>query len=346
MGPGETSQGLAVGRYLAQKGAEVSFIVLQKEVLRFVGDQFEAEYIADPEEVKNRIDKRNYDFVLLCNSKMFRESKSFQLESPPNKPFVASLDSNWLFDQPDKYPCIAWIDQIFLNFPKQVYLNGLKENGGNFSIPSEIRNKIFNVGLIPSYDAPSQKSIEEVRKELEIAADQKLIFAYIGSGTTSRSDFYDKCIAIFDGVCESDNKVKILFVQYSGSEKKWLLPQSRDALSGDRFYNYLAAADLVFQHQGLGTLEQAISASVPVIANVNKPDPSETCNAHAWEVEPFQRAGLCKMHYYTDENSAIINSIQELLFSGKAIDKMSLSQSHQFNHGEEKLYEKIADTLK
>lgn len=340
MGPGETSQGLAVGKYLASKGDKVSFVVLQKEVLSFVGDLFEAEYIVDPEEVKKRIDKNKYDFVLLCNSKMFRESKNFQSESPLNKPFVASLDSNWLFDQPDKYPYVGWADQIFLNFPEQVYENGLRENGGNFFINDDVKEKIFNVGLIPSYDVPSQESIEKVRKELEIKAGQKLIFAYIGSGTTSRKDFYDKCIAVFDGVSEADDKIKILFVQYSGPQKNWLLPQSKDSLSSDKFYNYLAAADLVFQHQGLGTLEQAISASVPVIANVNKPDPTEICNAHAWEVTPFEKAGLCKMHYFTDDNSDIIKSIEGLLYSDAGAN-MAKEQRANHSKGEEKIYEKI-----
>lgn len=341
MGPGETSQGLAVGKFLKAAGETVSFIVLQEELLSFIGSDFSSSFISESTEIKNKIDKDNFDFVLLCNSKMFRGDRVFQDTPPINKPIVATLDSNWLFNQPEKYSIIKWADHYFLNFPQIVFENGLVKNGGRYQIPTGIMSRIVNTGLIPSYEKPNKDIIQETRKRLNINFDQKLIFAYIGSGTTKRGDFYKKCTSIFNSLYEKyDNRIKIIFVQYCGPSYEWLAPQSSRPLNSSEFYNYLAASDLVFQHQGLGTLEQAISANIPVIANVNRPAINEKVNAHAWEVEPFQRSGLCKMHYYDDSIFEIVSSIEALIF-GKEGELMSELQSRNSSSGENIIYKEI-----
>ena len=254
---------------------------------------------------------------------------------------VFSLDSNWLFNQPEKYPFVKWLDRIFLNFPEAVFANGLAENGGPYTIPEVTMKKIVNVGLIPSYTPLEPSAKREIRAELGLTEAQKLIFIYIGSGTTLRRDFHDKCLDLVDALADKYGETaKVLFVQYEGPDKAILLPESRSLLQGDQFYKYLASADLVFQHQGLGTLEQAISAQVPVIANVNNPAPDEKYNAHAWEVAPFEKAGLCKMHYYNDENSDILESIDRLLAS-EAGTEMKTAQKSQFSKGEESLLNHI-----
>lgn len=342
MGPGETSQGAALGKYLLNKGENVSFVLLLEENRHFV-ENFNCPLVVtnNGDEIKSMISHGNFDVVVLCNSKALKKDEKFRNEAPTNKPFVVSLDSNWLFNQPERYPVIAWLDRIYLNFPLDVYKNGLAENGGNYIIPEKIAQKIMPVGLIPSYRKPDESVLKQIRKELGLTDDQKFIFSYLGSGVTFQKTYYDKYIAVFDYIYKKHGeKIKVLCASSQELRKPWILPLVTKPNS-EKFYNFLAAADLVFQHQGLGTLEQCISANVPVIANVSNPDPDEEVHAHAWEVTPFARAGLCKIHYYNDPVEDISKTIENLLENQDERAKIIQSQKDHYTSGEGEIYEDL-----
>ena len=346
MGPGETSQGAALGKHLLSKGEDVSFILLLEENRHFIANLKCPLWVtSDGEEVKSIISSGKFDAVIICNSKaMFRDEK-FRNDAPTNKPFVASLDSNWLFDQPDKFPYIQWIDKIYLNFPVDVYENGLAENGGNYTIPAEVSKKIMPIGLVPSYKKPEESVLAKLRKDIGLLAGQKLIFSYIGSGVTLRKDFHDQYIAVMDEVYKNHgDEVKVLFLSGEEPDKPWILPLKIETNS-EVFYQLLAISDMVFQHQGLGTLEQCISANIPVIANVSDPDPHEKVHTHAWEIEPFVKAGLCKMHFYNDEAKDICVTIEKLLYNRDEINKMVGSQKEHYSCGEDTIYKSLKNII-
>jgi len=342
MGPGETSQGAAIGKHLLEQKEDVSFILLLEENRHFIANLKCSLWVTnDGEEVKSIISSGNFDVVILCNSKAMHKDEKFRNEAPENKPYTVSLDSNWLFDQPGKFPYIQWIDKIYLNFPVDVYENGLAKNGGNYTIPSEVAKKIMPIGLVPSYKKPEESALLNLRKDIGLREDQKLIFSYIGSGVTLRKDFRDQYIAVMDEVYKNHgDKVKVLFLSGEEPDKPWVLPLKIETNS-EVFYQLLAASDMVFQHQGLGTLEQCISAAIPVIANVATPDPEEKIHAHSWEVLPFVDAGLCKMHFYEDDAATVARTIESLLYDDAKRAEMIKSQKAHYTCGEEAIYQDL-----
>ena len=347
MGPGETSQGAALGKHLLSKGEDVSFVLLLEENRHFIANLKCPLWVTnDGDEVKSIISSGKFDAVVICNSKAKNKDEKFLAEPPLDKPYVVSLDSNWLFNQPDEFPYIQWLDKMYLNFPLDVYENGLLENGGNYFIPEEVSKNILPVGLIPSYERPSEKVLDDLRHELGLADDQKLIFSYIGSGITLRESFYEKYIAVMDEVYRNHGeKVKVLFLSGKVPDKPWILPL-KNAVNSESFFQLLAASDIVFQHQGLGTLEQCISACVPVVANVVTPKPGHRTHEHAWEVQPFVKAGLCRLHFYDDDAKLIYQTIESLLYDDDVRTEMIKNQKSHYICGEEAIYQDLKKMFK
>ncbi|MFA7254084.1 MAG: hypothetical protein WC107_06055 [Patescibacteria group bacterium] len=338
MSPGETSQFIALAKELIDKKHKIFFGYL-KNVNPIILNALECEkqLINSPEQARDLINSGIYQAVMLGNSKIFRNSQQFQNKKPDSAPFCVSLDSNWLFNQPESFPFIKWLDIIYLNFPEDVYKNGLVEYGGSYHIPDEIKKKIKTVGLIPSYKPISDSAKKETREKLGIKEDEKLIFCYIGSGNgyTLRHEFRPILIEIFNQYWQNNRKFKIIYM--SGEEPvgaPWLVPTGGQADS-KIFFEYLSASDLVFQHQGMGTLQQSISACVPAIANVPPVDPNKDHNT-AWEIGPFEKAGLCKMHFYDDKIDKIISSVNDLLYTDSG-NLMRRIQKDHYSYGEENL---------
>lgn len=347
MGPGETSQGVAFGKYASSQGCAVDYIFLLEENRHFLaGSSSKLEITNDSNYIKSKIDKKDYDCVVLCNSKIFNKDKIFQSIPPSNKPFACSIDSNWLFNAPEVFPFVKWLDQIYINIPEAVYNFGLKKNGGDYIIPQEVKEKITPVGLIPSYQPISQKEKLNIRQKLGIAEDQKFIFSYIGSGITLRNELFLHYIEIFDLLWhEQKDKFKVVFLSGDEPKKPWIILIGGKA-SADEFSKMLSSSDLVFQHQGFGTLEQAISSHIPVIANVKHLAHTKAeIHSWVWEVKPFEKAGLCKMHLYSDSVIKVNKSLQQLLFT-KDREIMIDNQVKHYSQGEKIMLNKILSTLK
>ena len=339
MGPGETSQGVAIARYFLDQGESVHFVVLKESLLEFLkGLNCTSEYLSEPEIVKRQIDRARFDLTIFCNSKIFANSPQFQYEAPENKPLCVSLDSNWLFDHPERFPFIRWLDQVYVNLPKEIFEKGLIENGGNYSIPAKIREMMEPIGLVPSYNPLLVTLRSKIRRTLGLADDEKLIFAYGGSNSTFRPELRELFCQVMEKLNqEGVGKVRGIFFGGEIESKSWLLPVSDGAVSSSQFYEYLACSDLVFQHQGLGTLEQAISANVPVIANVRTSDNQD--HQQLWEVESFAKVGVCSMFVFGDKIDQVVSRTFDLLFDEQAIVKMILAQRDIYEAGESVLYE-------
>ncbi|HOX41216.1 MAG TPA: hypothetical protein PK263_03410, partial [bacterium] len=268
MGPGETSQGSALARYLSDKGILVNFLVVRKENLHFVqGIKLcKASVCSTPSDLKTEIGSGQYDAVFLFNSKIFGKDSDFIKNAPSPKPPVFSVDSNWLFNQPEHFPYVSWLDRIFLNFPESIFAKGLAKNGGKYSIPDGVLKIIQPIGYIPSYRPLSEAEKRKTRQKIGIP-EGKIIFCYLGSGVTFRKDFFGRFLDILDHYFSLFGNTNLIFCGDQKVDRPWLTKQFVDP-SVSEFSRLLAASDLVFQHQGLGTLEQAICANVPVITNV------------------------------------------------------------------------------
>jgi len=345
MGPGETTQGAALGKFAVHDGNKVSFALLKKENEIFVQiKNIKAELIKNSQELIQEIDKKKYDVVFFCNSKMFNDDKNFQNANLQNRPLCVSIDSNWIFGENDSY--IKWLDRYFINLPDDVFDFGLKKNNGGFEIPKSIMKKIETVGLVPSYEPLSAARRQKIRQSLKIKPDQKLIFSYFGSGVTFHNDFYQKFLRVFDRLNQKHrDKFRVLYIGDRKVNKPWNIRFNK-SINVDWFYQLLASSDLIFQHQGLGTLEQAISAQISVISNVERLNKNGIPHLHDLEVTPFEKAGLCCRHYFDDSIGDVVSSIEKLLFDERIRTKMINSQKAHYSIGEKKILSAVCSLLK
>ncbi len=356
MGPGETIQGIALYNYLLKKGADVAFAVRMKMNCVFFKNQKQKArlYLTEtPELFKAAFEKEKPDVLVLCNSKIVTYYKDFFQHPPLPKPVTVTLDSNWLFDKDGGwYSCADWLDRYFIIFPRKIFYSGLKKYGGNYEIPFEIMKRIDTVGFIPFFKKPSFETQLDIRKKYKIKKNQKLIFSYFsGYGAAHRGWAFDNLEKAIDVLIQKGLDIKVVYVgakndlSAESMKKEWLVVEEK--LSIKDFYLVLASSDLVFQHQGLGTLSQAFSANIPVIANVmDLSDERHGNHAHAWELAPFVKLGLCDMFYKSAPSEEISNEIEKLLYDKKAIKKMKTTQKKYYFAGESNAYKIIKQLLK
>lgn len=342
-GPGETGQARSLARYAANKGKKVSFAIHQEKNLHFLkSDKDFKVFIAEnPASLEQLIKRENPDVLLLFNSKMwggdFLEKPSFKKPS-----LIIAVDSNWLFNDEKYFPvfqAIKWADKYFVIFPKKIYELGLKQNGGDFSISESFSKKIIPIGLIPSYKKPHKKEIGKIRKIFGIEKDEKFVFSYFsGFGAGHRVFAFNNLIEAISHLVEKGKKIKVLYlgpteeIDPEKLNRPWLI--KREGLPTDEYFNVLASSDLIFQHQGMVTLAQAISAQIPVIANVSVLDAKHLPMIHFWEVNPFKRAGACEMFSKNDQPEKIAEKIEQLLYNEKSRKEMIKNQKSIFEQGE------------
>jgi UDP:flavonoid glycosyltransferase YjiC (YdhE family) len=131
-------------------------------------------------------------------------------------------------------------------------------------------------------------------------------------------------------VCVIGN-IQLIQERFPCSIADWLIFRE---LTADDFYAHLASADLVFQHQGLATMAQAISAQIPVIAHVRHQRPSGPDWIENAELSPLQRAGLCKLFSAESPIEAITQMVEELLYHPQAIEQIQRIQQAYHSQGE------------
>lgn len=346
MASGETSQAYAIAEYLHANGNPVT-LLLKKDVTRgFFSDsnpRFPIRMAPTVPILRQYVEEVKPQVLLLCNSKVFREDPSFWNAPSSLFPdiFVASLDSNWLFlPTSTMYPYNRWVDRYYLNLPSEVFHAGLLEHGGIFDIPKPILSRLEPIGCIPSYVPVTPAERKKVRESFGVGESEKLIFCYVsGFGAGSRSWVFDNLLHAVDELQQPNIKILVFgdvtkIDLDSLKRNDIILPPHTNM---DAFYSSLAASDLVFQHQGLATLEQAISARVPAIANVMTYPDDEYPNLHIGEVQPFAHVGVCVLHTRTTPISKIAESIHTYLFDEQAIADMKKNQKKQWSDGEPEL---------
>lgn len=347
-GPGETSQGYALAKRFTTQGHQI-FIGLQQETnASFFTATKQAKHLyftPDASSLTKLVKKIGPDGVILCNSKTFNKTDFVEKSPWPNIP-TFTLDSNWLFNsQVPIFRFVRWADKYFLNFPPQVFKLGLKKNGGYFKIDSSVLSRIETIGLIPSYKKPSIITITQTRKKLAIKRDEKAIFCYFsGFGAGQHAWVFFNLLKAVKKLINQGKKIKIV---YTGAPIDRFLDQPylhylpKTSINIESFFTILASSNLIFQHQGLGTLEQAISAQVPVIANVNRQNNPYYPHLHEEEIKPFAHLNLNHLLFKSTKEEVIVKNIVNLLYNQNEIEKMRKAQEKYYLPGEENLLKSI-----
>lgn len=352
MGPGESSQAYAFIKHVLSTNPEITVdFCLGKEVnFSFFQSEQPAErletFLTDsPESLSGHVADRPTSLLLLCNSKSFSKNEEFRRQSPFGETPVYTLDSNWLFNPSSlRFPYVAWAKDYFINIPEAIFRLGLQSAGGAFVIPEGILSKIKPIGLIPSYAKIDESVITQTRHQLGIPEGQKYIFCYFsGFGAGSRFWVLDNLLAAVEQLAEPTIHIRYLGVFPDGvtpqeSERCRRITSETGTIDPNMFFTYLSSADLVFQHQGLGTLAQSIAAEVPVIANVaTNPELLEMPDLHAAEVGPFERFGVCRMLDQTSSAATAAAALSELLFDTSKREAMRQRQREANIPGESRL---------
>lgn len=355
-GPGEAGQARSLAKYIADKGYPVTFSLLEKKTLHFFASDknFKIKLTEKPASLIKLIQKEKPDVFLLFNSKTWASHKEFYKKPPFKKnALVVAVDSNWLFNQKkyNSFHFINWADKYFVLFPKKVFDLGLKKHGGGFVIKNDVLKNIVPVGFIPTYPKISGSVKRKTRNEYGIIKGEKLIFAYFsGFGAGHRIFAFNNLIDSVESLTKKGGKIKVLYVGPTEPldpvklKKSWVI--TKDKLSAQEYYQTLSSADLIFQHQGMVTLSQAISASVPTIANVGIRETPGIPKIHFWEVGPFARIGACRMLTKSTPMAKINKEIETLLYSKKSIKKMRNVQKSILEKGEKNAFAIIQKLIK
>ena len=352
MGPGEISQGMAFARYALSKESAISFAVLRKSNLPFLpkpSARFRKLLAPTSRKLNALIEKSRPDVLVLCNSKTFSWDAYFMNHPPDPKPLAVSIDSNWLFFKKSPYQSLPWIDRYYINLPEKVFRFGRKEFGGHYRISQNMFKKIKVAGLIPSYKLLPARARRDIRKKYA-RPSEKLIFFYASVGGMIKPEVFGMLMEAIGTLLRNGRRIKVVHAGDYGLpqrvERRYPWLTYAGPVTTDEFYAILASSDLVFQHQGLGTLAQAISAGVPAIANVKDVrDERSPWHAHAWEVEPFARAGACMFFYFSDPIKKIITAIESLLYDEKKRQHMRQDQKAIYSAGEQVVFEDIKRLL-
>jgi len=355
MGPGETGQARALAKYIAKKGGKIFFCVRKEKSASFLSrdKEFKVFITETPEKFKKNIEKTRPDIILFFNSKIWGNFEGFSENPSFKKPLLTvCVDSNWLFNE-KRYPnfrFIKWADKYLILFPKKVFELGLKKSGGDFIIQKDILKRIIPVGFIPSYKKPTQEKILKIRKKYKIQKEEKFIFSYFSGPEAGHRVFaFNNFIDATDRLVKKGKKIKALYVGPTKSldsnrlKKSWLIKER--GLSASDYFLTLASSDLIFQHQGMVTLAQAISAQVPVICNVHNLRGWSIPRLHFWEVGPSVRAGACEMFSKSSPIKKISERTEKLLYNPKIRQKMQKNQKLILEQGEKKSFEILKDLL-
>jgi len=355
MGPGETAQAIALATHLSQNGIRVAFALQFKETIAFVKTptlvNASATHTPDGSSLVRWLAEEKPDAFIMCNSKMFKDDPEFRKTRPTSVP-IFTIDSNRLFNLSEQpgFKFARWVDMYLINIPEIAFNLGLASGGGAYNIPTSVLEKLRVVGLIPSYEKVSPQERKTQRERYGVKNDERFIFSYGGSGITSLSESIGKLFPAVSQLVKEGRKLKVLFVGTLSSvdsvyaSESWLI--HRDNLDATDYYRALASSDLIYQHQGLGTMEQGIAAGVPIIANVVTPPADETEHTHEWEARPFMRAGACKMFFFNDPVEERVKAIVELLYNEESRAQMRAKQAMLYNRGEERALEIMTDYFK
>jgi hypothetical protein len=352
-GPGESSHAYAMACYLVQRNHEVVFVLGQTNNSAF----YRAALFVDPvialdvATLRGLVQSERPDAVLLCNSKCFREESEFVEKRPWSVP-TFSIDANWLFEESGPSRCLQWLDRYFVALPPEIFQLGLREHGGQFSVPMSMLERVRPVGFLPSHPKLDPSVRQRVRHHIGVQDYEKLIFCYVSGYRTKflHNFVLDHVFEITSRLRDESYMIKVCVLgnvqliqqQFPCAVADWMIFRE---MTIDDYHLHLASADLVFLHQGQATLAQAISAQIPVVAHVEQPGKFGPQWVTPGEMPPFEKAGLCKL--FSDESSLedIECGVRDLLYNKQDIEKMQLAQQKHFMSGEPHIYSQLLKHL-
>ena len=366
MGPGETAQAIALAQTASKAGIECKFVITDIPSANWVANKGFTQIIAigakpkrvtkytdqgySAEQTTKIIEMQKPDVLIICNSKAY--SWGFIERPPKPKPLIVSLDSNWLFGQYSDVKMPEWIDKFLVVFPEKVFKKGLKKYGGHYEIEEKYLKKIIPVGFIPFYKKISAEDKNEIHAKYLIKKNEKLFFAYTGSGISYRGKILNKIFKSLDALNNKGYKFKLIYTANRKINKPWAI-FAKDFLSHpDNFNKALASSDLAILHQGQTTLFQAIRNKVPTISNIPPKGKYHSGNYHNgyhtsfYEIKTFEKLGACKAVLRNLAFIYLMKEIKNMLDNKKVADNMRMNQEKIFKKGEKKALEVILNLQK
>lgn len=347
---GEFAQAESFAFYIRKRGDQNIFITDDPRLIAIAKDDgFEAIESKNTTMTKKIMKRLRPDVLFLCNSKtvfMYKDSILRTKISPGV--YTCSLDSNWLFlkDKRNPYKVPEWIDRMYVAMPSEIYKLGLIENGGHYKISKEYKKKILPVGFIPSGNKLNPVKKQQIKRELHIKRNEKLIFFSLGSVEEyGFPKFFPKLKKVVEELQQEGKKVKVLFKTRNRKKQdlkeKWLI--QKVWVTTEEYDNYLVSSDLTILHHALGTLPKVIHNQVPAICLALKIKKDLPYYKHSgfYEIEPFRKLDLCYNLSYTISYQELKNSIENLLYNKEEIVKMKKAQEKYFEKGEENVYKDL-----
>ena len=376
---GELAQAKAVAFYARKMGEQNIFVAKETRLISSIKDDgFEVIPTRDTPTTLEIIKQIAPDVLFMCNSKSISIPEDPILDKPPlpPQPLICSLDSNWLFSQDKRvyFTTPKWIDRIYIVMPAEIYQMGLMENGGHYKIPEAYKKKIHCPGFVPSGNRVAVSAKERARRTLKMGNKEKLIFVYFGFLEEFLAPvFFPVLRKVVEQFSRDGKKIKVFFKGKYDRSDDWIVRQEWFKTENE-FNTYLASADLLVQHHGLGTLPKAIHDQVPTICLVPEIAKDIPYYKHSefYEIVPFQRLNLCEylpcsissrsgnkcMHFFLTEPerhpiSNVSISVEKLkdlltglLYNKGRIKSLQNAQGKHFQSGEKNVYQDLVNTLK
>jgi len=344
-GLGEFSQAESLAKFAKKKKVK-SFFAIDDAIEDIVKEE-ELNYkiVKTAKDARELIDKIKPRALFLCNSKT---SRPLIKDAPTQRMAIFSIDSNWLFGQTNKFKVYDWIDCFLVVFPKKIFDLGLRKNGGFYTIPKKYLDKIFCSGFIPSGKKLTEPEKLKSRNALGITKDEKLIFGYFGKGLTYRAFLTPKLLKVVEKLCRDGYKIKLFWCGPKFEIKKDFLIQPKNYITTANFDKIAASADLIVQHHGLGTLAKIIHNQIPTITFIPEKftqKPKIFRHSPSYEIEAFEKAGICKSLTYKSKLIELEKLVLKLLYNKDTINQIKRKQKKIFVSGEEAVFNKVLSII-
>jgi hypothetical protein len=346
-GLGEYAQAIAIAPLIRERGFTPLFLTDNAFLASLIEkDGFLLTFFARPDEANEKLKHIEANALFLCNA---HTTRIYNLVRPKQIKWIFSLDSNWLFNN-EKYKKLnqpklltyPWIDRPYLLFPRQFFLNNLKENGGYYEIDKAFREKIITPGFIPSGPHFTEQQRQEIRQKIGLSDGQKLVVSYF-----SKPEFHSSQIKEYIIQFERQVKNAIMHINSAVNSPIALFDLTSlwnnfkasiniSPLATNDFNAIIGISDLVVMHYGYGTLPKVFANQIPVLCIIPRPD--NTLHSNFFELKPCIDAKAIEYLFFDQiTEDAISEKARSLLFDPAAKKEIKSNQARIFSPGEKNL---------
>lgn len=346
-GLGEYAQAVAIAPLIRERGFTPLFLTDNAFLASLIEkDGFLLTFLTRPDEANEKLKHIEANALFLCNA---HTTRIYNLIRPTQIKWIFSLDSNWLFNN-EKYKKLnqpklltyPWIDRPFVLFPRQFFLNNLKENGGYYEIDEAFKKKIITPGFIPSGPRFTDEQRRELRKKIGLSDREKFVVSYF-----SKPEFHSSQIKEY--IVQFQHYVKSAIAHINSTVNTpiahfdltslWNNFTARidiSPLSTNHFDTIIGISDLVVMHYGYGTLPKVFANQIPVLCLL--PRPNNKVHTNFFEIKPCIDAKAIEYLFFDQvTEEAIFEKTRSLLFDTTAIKQMKSNQGRIFSKGEKNL---------